>query len=410
MAESSDRPKLRPVEAFQTETQGTRVLALRDPAGFTDSVLLLPLPLLDIVSLFDGEHSILDIQAEIMRHRGELLFREEIDRILATLDEHGFLDSPRFAERRARMVEAFRRSPTRPPVHAGSAYAREPEALRAQIDDFFAPPDGPGAPGAPRSPSLRAIISPHIDFHRGGPTYAWAYREVAERSDADCFVILGTCHAGMTDPFALTLKDYETPLGPAVVDREFAGALSRRYGSSLMESELAHRAEHSIEFQAVFLRYLLAGRREFTIVPILASFLHDCLALGKEPGADPAVERFLDALRETIAACGRRVCLVAGADLAHVGPRFGDPEPVTGSWLRTVESEDRALLEAAIALDPAGFFALVARGGDRRRICGLSPIYALLRTVEARSGVLLRYGQWPDPQGTVTFASVAFSA
>lgn len=410
MVELSDRPKLRPVEAFPTEAEGKRVIALRDPAGYTDSVLLLPPPLLDIVSLFDGEHSILDIQAEIMRRRGELLFREEIDRILAMLDEYGFLDSPRFAERRRHLEETFRRSPTRPAVHAGAAYAREPEALRAQIEGFFAPPDGPGAPAAPRALSLRAIIAPHIDFHRGGPVYAWAYRELAERSEADCFVIFGTCHAGMDDPFALTLKDYETPFGPAVVDREFADALSRRYGSSLLGSELAHRAEHSIEFQALFLRYLLAGRREFTIVPILASFVHECLALEKDPDADPMVGRFLEALRETIAASARRVCLVAGADLAHVGPRFGDPEPVTDPWLRTVESEDRAMLEAVTALDPAGFVDSVAKDGDRRRICGASPIYALLKTVEARTGALLKYAQWPDPQGTVTFASVAFSA
>jgi AmmeMemoRadiSam system protein B len=240
--------------------------------------------------------------------------------------------------------------------------------------------------------------------------YAWAYREVAERSDADCFVVLGTCHAGMEDPFALTLKDYDTPFGPAVVDREFADALAGRCGADLVGSELAHRSEHSIEFQAVFLRYLFAGRREFTIVPILASFLHESLLTGEDPDADPAVARFFDALRETVAASGRKVCLVAGADLAHVGPRFGDPEPVSDPWLRTVETEDRAMLESVTALDARGFFDSVARDGDRRRICGLSPIYALLRSVEAKSGLLLRYAQWPDPQGTVTFAGVAFSA
>jgi hypothetical protein len=49
----------------------------------------------------------------------------------------------------------------------------------------------------------------------------------------------------------------------------------------------------------------------------------------------------------------------------------------------------------------------VAREGDRRRICGLAPIYMALRLAPASSGRLLRYGQWPDPQGTVTFAAVA---
>jgi hypothetical protein len=46
--------------------------------------------------------------------------------------------------------------------------------------------------------------------------------------------------------------------------------------------------------------------------------------------------------------------------------------------------------------------------GDRNRICGLSPIYALLRLLPGGAGRLLHYGQWPDPEGTVTFASVSF--
>ncbi len=410
MVEWADRPRLRTVEAFPLEADGRKVIGLRDPAGFTDSVLLLPLPLLDIVSLFDGEHTILDIQAMYMRRHGELLFRERLEEILGMLDEHGFLDSPRFAERRRQIEEAFHQSPTRQAIHAGKAYAGEAEALRAQLDGFFAPPDGPGVPGPPSERSLSAIIAPHIDFQRGGPVYAWAYREVAEKCAADLFVIFGTCHAGMADPFALTLKDYDTPLGPAPVDRELCEALARRDGKDFLGSELAHRGEHSIEFQAVFLQYLFGGRRDFTIIPILTSFLHESLMSGEEPEADPWIPRFFEALGETLAASGRRACLVAGADLAHVGPRFGDPEPVTPAVLREVEREDHATLEAVTAGDARGFYESVAKDGDRRRICGLSPIYTLLRCLGPSSGKLLKYAQWPDPQGTVTFASVVFTA
>src|SRR5207247_1939982 len=84
----------------------------------------------------------------------------------------------------------------------------------------------------------------------------------------------------------------------------------------------------SIEFQAVFLQYLYAGRRDITVVPVLASFAHEALARRRRPTADARVARFLDALGETIATSGRRVALIAGADLAHMGPRFGDPRPI----------------------------------------------------------------------------------
>lgn len=404
-------PALRPIEAFPLEHGGERLLALRDPAGYAPAVALLPMALLEIVSLLDGEHSIVDIQAAVMRRRGELVPRERIEALIEGLDSHGFLDTPRFAERRAGVDRAFLESPRRPASHAGGAYPAEAEALRAAIDGFFTTPAGPGplapAGGVP-GPPLAGLVAPHIDFHRGGPAYAWGYRDLAERADADLFVIFGTCHAAMEHPFALTRKDYETPLGPALVDRDLVDVVAARAGQDCFGSELAHRAEHSIEFQAVFLRALLGERRDFTIVPVLASFAHEALAAQRRPEDDPRVGRFLDGVVEAVAASGRRAVVIAGADLAHVGPRFGDPEPVSAADLARIGREDRAMLEAVEAGDAGAFFDAVAADGDRRRICGLSPIYALLRTVDARPGVLRRYEQWPDPQGVVTFASVVF--
>ena len=403
-------PRLRAVESFPVEHEGRSCIALRDPGGYTDAVVLLHGPLLEIVSLFDGEHTVADIQAAIMRRHGQLLERRQIERIAEALDEQGFLDSPAFADRRAVIDGGFLASPTRAAAHAGGAYAGDAGELRATIDRFFTPPDGPGPieAGAAPAPEVRGVIAPHIDYHRGGPAYAWAYRELAERSQADLFVIFGTCHAGMEHPFALTRKDYASPLGDATVDRDFVDALAGRARQDCFGSELAHRIEHSIELQAVFLRYLFAGRRDVQIVPVLASFAHEALHRGKRPEDDPRVPRFLEALADTIAASGRRVALIAGADLAHVGPRFGDPEPVGSPELARIEREDTAMLESVAAGDPDAFFESIASDGDRRRICGYSPIYALLRSLGATTGSVKRYGQWPDPNGVVSFASVVF--
>ena len=403
-------PKLRPLDAFPVEHRGERCIAIRDPSGYTDAVVILPRVLLEIVSLFDGEHSVLDIQAAIMRRHGELIPRERIEEIVDALDAQGFLDSPRFAERRAAVDGEFLAAPTRPASHAGGAYPAEPDALRTAFDRFFSPPAGPGPIDgrAGSGDTVRGVIAPHIDFHRGGPAYAWAYHALAERSEADLFVIFGTCHAGMEHPFALTRKDHESPLGAVPVARDVVEALADRARQDCFGSELAHRAEHSIEFQAVFLRYLYAGRRDFEIVPVLTSFAHEAMREGRRPDDDPRVPRFLDALAETLAASGRRVGFVAGADLAHVGPRFGDPEPVSPADLERIGSEDRAMLSAVEAGEPEAFFESVARDADQRRICGFSPIYTLLRALGGARGTLRRYGQWPDPEGVVTFASVVF--
>ena len=405
----ADAPRLRAIEAVPVEHEGEEYVALRDPAGYTPSVVMLPPALLEVVVLFDGAHPIVDIQAELMQRHGELVTREHIEKLVAALDEHGFLETPAFAARRAAIDRAFLDAPSRAASHAGGAYADDPAALRAAMDGFFTSTDGPGAVGAwANGGAVRGLVAPHIDFHRGGPAYAWAYRDLAERGDADCFVIFGTCHAGMADPFALTRKDYDTPLGPARVDRDFVEALATRARQDCFASELAHRNEHSIEFQAVFLQYLYARRREVSVVPVLTSFVHEALARRRRPEDDPRVRAFLDALAETAAASGRRVAYIAGADLAHMGPRFGDPNPVSPEELATIGREDRAMLESVEAGDADGFLESVRRDNDRRRICGLSPIYALLRALGGARGTLRRYGQWPDPEGVVTFASLVY--
>jgi hypothetical protein len=146
------------------------------------------------------------------------------------------------------------------------------------------------------------------------------------------------------------------------------------------------------------------------VVPILCGSLHPFLENRRSPREDEEIEGFLAALRNAMASLGGRTGVMASADLAHVGPRFGDRRQITPGQLREIADADRALLASVEAGDAEGVFSAVARDGDRRRICGLPPIYAALRVLDGAWGRLLRYSQWPDPQGTVTFAAVALYA
>ena len=147
------------------------------------------------------------------------------------------------------------------------------------------------------TPSLRGVLSPHIDFQRGGPVYTWSYKELVENSQADTFVVLGVAHQYCRRRFALTCKDFETPLGVVPTDRAYVDRIASLAGRDLFDDELAHRTEHSIEFQVVFLQYLLGGRRDFSIVPILVGSFHDLMERGVDPIDDPEVSRFVQALR-----------------------------------------------------------------------------------------------------------------
>src|SRR5207245_11462499 len=133
-----ETPKLRGIEAFPMTQGGQRFIALRDPAGYTESVLLLPQALLDVVALFDGEHSIAGIQADLSRrYEGEIVARLDIEKSIGMLDDHGFLESASFAKRRAKADAAFLGAPRRPASHAGGAYPARADALRTTMEPLF---------------------------------------------------------------------------------------------------------------------------------------------------------------------------------------------------------------------------------------------------------------------------------
>jgi AmmeMemoRadiSam system protein B len=380
---------------------------LRDPANISEAVLGLTADAVPILAAMDGTNTIFEIQVAETRRQGRIVARSEIEEIVRALDEGLFLLSPRFETVQEAIAGEFAQGASRPAFHAGRAYPADPDELRQWLDSFFVHEDGPGAVDAASPQSVAGILAPHIDFRRGGPVYAWAYRALAEAEPADLYIILGVPHHGIEGPAAATLKSFETPLGALEVDRDFVAALQRRSRSDLLQSELGHRTEHSIEFETVFLRHLF-GDREIRIVPILTSFVHESILQGTNPRDNPDSERFIEALGETISAYPGRVCVVGGVDLSHVGPQFGDPTPVTAPMLDWLASEDEMMLAAVEAGDADAFYETVAKDRDRRRVCGLTPIYTTLRVL-AREGLVLKYGQAPDPNGTVTFASVVFS-
>ncbi len=360
-----------------------------------------------ILGLLDGRHSLLDIQAAFARHFGTLLFREQLLEVIHTLDEQLFLDSPRFAAHQAEIRAEFLRAQSRPARLAEKSYPAEAEALATMLDAYFRAPEGPGETRpTPSAERLAGLILPHIDFARGGACYAWGYREAEALPTVDRWVILGTAHAPIEKPFALTRKDFETPLGRAETDRSFVDRLLARVGAGYLEDEFAHRGEHSIELQAVFLRHQTPPNRPLQIVPVLCGSFHRFVEERRSPEDDPGVARLLAGLRETLDESGGRTMILASADLAHIGPQFGDPSPVTPGQLREIADADREALAAVETGDAGMFFAAVARDGNRRRICGLPPIYSALWVLGGARGRLLRYAQSPDPHAVVTFAAV----
>lgn len=404
-----ENPKLRPVEAFPVQASGKEMICLRDPAGFAEQTLILPQPVFLIVSMFDGQHSILDIQAEYMRGQGELLFSEKIKEIAAKLDESLFLDSPRFREHLQEVSKIFKASPVRPAYGLGKSYQAAPEDLDREIKGLFIGDDGPGLPDPGRGgPRLKGAILPHMDYARGKSCYAAGYKELAESEPVELFVILGTCHGDLAGSFSLTEKDFQTPFGLLKTDKGFVCALAQKYGDDPFKEELAHRAEHSLELQSVLIQNLFGRARKVEIVPILCGSFQQAIMDGILPVQLDEVSRFINALKETMAETNKKILVIASGDFSHMGPRFGDGYSITAPYLGVIEREDLADIKLLEGLDGDGLFRSLASSKNGRRICGWPTFYVLLKVIDAREGKLLKYCQWPDPQGAVTFASIAF--
>lgn len=404
-------PKLRNINLFPVEVSGQTLLCLQDPQNISERALFLPPPLDFIVSFFDGQHSLLDIQAEYMRRFGEFLFTEKIQEIINQLEENLYLEGDRFQAAWKEKEESFKKAPMREAAFAGRSYEKDPERLRSQLEGYFKASEGPGFPSQKENRNgLQGVVAPHIDIQRGGLCYAFAHREIWERSSSQCFIIFGTAHAPMQHPFCLTQKDFVTPLGNLSADRERIRAIQSRCPNDLFQDEGVHRSEHSIEFQCLFLRYLYPESLPLRIVPILCGSLHEAIQKGISPMEIKPIRQFIGALKDTVSSLGEEVCYIASADLSHIGPQFGDQEGVREHDLRGLTEEDREMLGHVERIDGEGFFSSILKERDRRRICGLPAIYAMLKVLEAKKGKLIRYDQayTPETQSVVSFASLAF--
>jgi AmmeMemoRadiSam system protein B len=390
-------PKLRPLDFQPVSYQGQQMWFLRDPLQLSRIQLFFPAPMIQLLGFLDGTRTPQDVHAAFCRHVGANLAFDIVADALAKLDEACLLDNKHSQQLKEEHLQTYRDQPYRQPALADLGYPAQPEKLTELLKGYA----GADCQEEWKPWRGRGIISPHIDYDRGGPVYSQVWRRAATAvSEADLVLIFGTDHNGGPGTITLTRLPYATPYGVMPTDQKLIDKLAESIGpDAAFADELHHKQEHSIELSAVWLHHICdqAGVAPPPMVPILVGSFQHFVMNGAHPAADTRLAAIIETLQQETT--GRRVLAVASVDLAHVGPSFGDMFQMEQHRRSDLKMQDQALMSAAAAADAQTWYQQIATVQDRNRICGFAPTYLLLRYLGPTSGQQIAYDQCPaDPQ------------
>ena len=385
-----ERPRLRAVDPRWVEQNGQRFLHLQDPISASGQGVLLPHPIVPLILLMNGDRTITELREDFTLRSGYSLTDQQFRRIIAQLDQSLLIENGAYAEAHQLALDSYRSAAHRVPSHAGLVYPEQPDELSRTLDDYcdsIGPSDEISVTG-----NLVGMVCPHIDYARGHNTYASLWQAVAPNlSSVELVIILGTDHIGYSGEITLTRQPYATPYGVIPTDTQIIDRLAEEIGAErAFAQEMNHVNEHSIELASVWLHHFT---REQTIpmVPILCGPLE----------TPEEIEGVVQVLNSEVSR--RPTLVIAAGDLAHVGPAFGDPTPLNATARADLTAADQRSIDAILASDAWGFGASSWEEDDVRRLCGLSPIYLMLRLVQGAHGQSYAYDQCPadDQNGSV---------
>jgi MEMO1 family protein len=273
----------------------------------------------------------------------------------------------------------------RKPAVADVFYPADAKALSGLVRGFLKKAH------AGRNASGRAlsVVAPHAGYVYSGQVAAYSYAALAEshkKRKFDSLVVAGPNHTGRGEPIAVSMRDWETPLGTVRNDT----ALSKRiigHSELISEDEEAHEGEHSVEVQLPFVQGVFGDIA--------------CVFVCMGDQSPESGELLCKAIVSAAKGLKRNVAVVASSDFDHYEPAG------------VAEGKDMPAIEAICGLDIDRFNGLLSGSGDTA--CGYGPISVAARFAKAqgaKEGRLLKYASSGDATGdyasVVAYASIAF--
>ena len=403
---SENLPALRrDLEFLPLQTGGQPVILIRDHLELVKEGKMVTPHLYQLMVLLDGSNTLRDLQMKMMRMKGGVLVgSDEVNKLLAELDESYLLDSERFKRAKEQIVAEFATKKTRYCSHCGRSYPQDPIELKKTLDEILtrrlhiSKCEG----------RIKALVSPHIDPTVGANVYACAYQALGDHSPQRV-VILGTGHHLTDGLFCVTEKDFITPLGTAKNEIAVTQRLREAAGAVHATDDFAHRSEHSIEFQVIFLQHLLS-EKPFSIIPVLCGSLQANLTEYTRRAYLKKAKPFLEKLAQIVSDPEHETLVVAGVDFSHIGLKFGH-DRAADYLARQSEVHDKNLLNHLSRLDVESFWQESIAVDDRFNVCGFHAMACLLEILHECQGKVLGYQLYHEAatQSAVSFAAAIFT-
>tara|TARA_E500000318_G_scaffold1676_8_gene2312 strand:- start:8393 stop:9769 length:1377 start_codon:yes stop_codon:yes gene_type:complete len=438
-ASHQQSPKLRnirgvPVPVNGPEGKKVTMLGLADAQQISSKMVVTHPAFQSVLPMMDGTRNIDQIVAEV----GKGLQRPMLEQLVAQLDDAGLIMGPNYESLAQKMRDDFDANDTLPPgstaqmadLLVANAVEGEPtdeqkkemgpqklaEQIDKWIDDSLKDTETPSLETLPAG-----IIAPHLDYVRGWMNYAHIYGRMRVVDRPDRVIVLGTNHFGMSTGICGCDKGFETPLGVCELDTQFLEAIGNALGQEqtqkMLENRFDHENEHSIELHIPWIQHVFGKDEAGNYPKVFAALIHDPTVNNGESydGNGLGLDPFVDALKAAMGEVGGKTLVVSSADLSHVGPAFGDQQPLAGEDEQAVQfrskvaSHDQEMLKLIAEKKVDDLIGNLAWQQNPTRWCSIGNISAMMRTINPSQVDILNYAATMDPQGTafVSSASVA---
>jgi AmmeMemoRadiSam system protein B len=395
MAEHLNRPHIRNFQPLGMEKDGKSFVMLRDPSMLAEQQMAVLPQVLQLILMFQGRETLDEIAAKTQAPLH--ILRDVVTR----LDEVGLIWGPRFEELE-RVAKAKITEHGHFPISCSASLGQDAQTCHEAMDKWLSDMEDPEIEG-----TILGLVAPHLDYQRGWPGYAAAYRALKKDEKPNRVIILGTNHFGIGDGVVVSEYGFATPIGKASADKSMLAFLEKTLGSKrIYADQIDHLGEHSVQMHIPWIQHFYGD------VPMLAALIPNPLVpLVADDDARATTEQFVDAVRTALAELGGRTLLIASSDLSHVGQQFGDPGTINDESANQVEKIDRERLAAYCKKDIAGFEGLFIKDQNRTRWCSVGNMLAAQNILRPANVDLIDYQQVRDPNGMsmVSSAAIAFS-